>query len=48
MVENGMEGKFDADIPYPPTIEAVDAIEDAKKAIYGAFKKSGAELKAKM
>lgn len=37
LVENASVGKYDAEAKYPPTIEDVSAVEDARKAINEYF-----------
>lgn len=33
LVESATQGKFDAEAPYPPTIEDATAVDDARKSV---------------
>lgn len=51
LVENASVGKFDAPAAYPPTIEDVSAVEDARKHINDYFQREGKHeerIKAKL
>ena len=51
LVENASMGKYDAPAAYPPTIEDVSAVDDARKHINEYFQKEGKHaerIKAKL
>lgn len=41
LVENAVEGKWDAPAAYPPTIEDVSVVDKAREAINTYFKEKG-------
>lgn len=48
LVEAACEGKWDCEAKFPPTIEDVGAVEDAKRAINEYFQKKRGQGRAKL